>query len=438
MTTTMFAALERVGSRLLYALALAFAASLGVTACGGEKAGAENSGAAHAPDAAIPAAAEKEGEAHAEGEEGEHTEGEATRVTLTEAAFATARIVVAPVQDTPAATSGVGLEVPGQVEVDPRRVALVSSRIAGRIERLAAVEGDRVSAGQPVAYLYSPEFLVAQADLAQAVRRAEVLAGSEDERGARALVDAARRRLRLMGAGEAEIRRAAAGGEPATTLALRAPIAGSVMQAHLLPGAAVQPGEAIFSLADLSVADVVAEIAERSLPLVQTGQRATVTIAAYPAMRFEGEVERLRDQLNPETRTVRAVIHVPNGSRRLRPGMFATVRLDVSTGDALALAPGGATAAAAGATARATVLTIPESAVVTDGERRFVFVEVGPRAYERREVRVASLAPPGSSTPRTPAVVVQDGLRAGERVVVSGAFTLKSELAKAALGDDHH
>ena len=442
--------LDRLASRpLRFVLAFAVVASAGVAAgCGNENTGAENRGtsrsSAHTPEAAVPAAAEKAGgEKEGEGEHGEeHGEGEATRVTLTEAAFATARIAVEPVAATSAATGGVGLEVPGQVELDPRRVALVSSRIAGRIERLAAVEGDRVGAGQPVAYLYSPEFLVAQADLGQATRRAQLLAGTEDERGARALVDAARRRLRLMGASEADIGRAAAGGEPAATLALRAPIGGSVMEAHLLPGAAVEPGAPIFTVADLSVIDVVAEVPERSLPLVRTGQRASVGIAAFPAMRFDGEVERLRDALNPETRTVRAVIHVPNGSRRLRPGMFATVQLDVATRDALALAPGGATVGAAGArgvggTAGGTVLTIRESAVVTDGERRFVFVEVGPRAYERREVRVASLAPPGSSTPRAPAVVVQDGLRAGERVVVSGAFTLKSELAKASLGEDH-
>jgi multidrug efflux pump subunit AcrA (membrane-fusion protein) len=82
-------------------------------------------------------------------------------------------------------------------------------------------------------------------------------------------------------------------------------------------------------------------------------------------------------------------------------------------------------------------LTIPESAIVTDGERRFVFVETGPRAYERREVRTTPLSSPGSATQRIARVIVQDGLRAGERVVVRGAFTLKSELAKASLSDEH-
>ncbi len=356
----------------------------------------------------------------------EHTDehAESDKVTLSEAAFRTAQIEVQPVSTAAAVGAAEGLEVPGQVELDPRRVALVSSRIAGRLERLSVVEGDRVGAGQSVGALFSPEYLTAQVDLAQATRRVGTLTGSTDETGARALADAARRRLRLLGASDAEIARAAAGGEPASTMSIRSPIGGSVIEAHVLPGAAVEAGAPVFTVADLSVIDVVAEVPERNLPQVRTGQRATVSIAAFPDMRFEGRVERLRDALNAETRTLRAVIHVPNGSRRLRPGMFATVRLDVPTTTAMS---GG----------RASSLTIPESAIVTDGERRFVFVETGPRAYERREVRTTPLSPPGSATQRTAMVLVQDGLRAGERVVVRGAFTLKSELAKASLSDEH-
>lgn len=352
----------------------------------------------------------------------------AARVTLTVDAMRTAQIVVEPVVAQAAEAEGEELEVPGQVETDPRRIALVSSRIAGRIERMTAVEGDHVAQGAAVAYLYSSEFLVAQSDLQQAVRRAAVLAGTPDSTGAHALVDAARRRLRLIGVTDSEIERVARGGEPAASLTLRAPIAGSVMTRHVLPGAAVEPGAPVFTIADLSVIDVVAEVPERALPLVKLGQRATVGIAAFPEMRATGEVERLKDALNPETRTVQAVIHVANGSRRLRPGMFASVRLSVSTRTALATGVRGAVPAS--------VVTIPESAIVTDGERRFVFVEIGVRTYEQREVRTTPLAPPGSSTQRLMSVVVLDGLRAGERVVVRGAFTLKSELAKASLADD--
>lgn len=352
----------------------------------------------------------------------EHVESD--KVSLSEAAFRTAQIEVQPVATANAVGAAEGLEVPGQVELDPRRIALVSSRIAGRVERLSVVEGDRVRAGESVGALFSAEYLSAQVDLAQATSRVGTLTGTSDEAGARALADAANRRLRLLGASEAEITRAAAGGDPASTMSLRSPIDGSVIQAHMLPGSAVEPGAPVFTVADLSVIDVVAEVPERNLPQVRTGQRAMVSIAAFPDMRFEGRVERLREALNAETRTLRAVIHVPNGSRRLRPGMFATVRLDVPT----------TTGRRGGLVS---TLTIPESAIVTDGERRFVFVETGLRAYERREVRTTPLSPPGSSTQRTAMVVVQDGLRAGERVVVRGAFTLKSELAKASLSDEH-
>ena len=368
-------------------------------------------------------------DSHAEGEP--HEEGETNRVTLTDAAFQTADIRVEAVRSATGPAVAEDLEVPGTVDFDPRRVALISPRTSGRIERLLVVEGDRVDAGQTVALIYSPTHVTAQTDFLQAIRRARVLAGTADEQGANSLADAARRRLRTLGVSNAEIARLEAGEEPEQFLALTAPFAGSIMEAHALQGAAVESGQEIFKIADLSVVDVVAEVPERSLPLVRIGQGASIGIAAYPNMRFAGQVERLRDELNPETRTVRAIIHVSNSSARLRPGMFATVRLLVPSATVAR-----ATAGVGGA--EADLLTIPESAVVTEGEHRFVFVEVGERTFERREVEIASLAPPGSATPGRDRVAVTTGLAAGDRVVVNGAFILKSELAKAGLGGHGH
>lgn len=359
-------------------------------------------------------------------EQGE--EAAAPVVTLSEASVATAQIQVQAVRVGSVGVAGAGLEVPAQVEFDPRRVAVVSPRSDGRIERLTVVEGDRVRAGQVLALVNSREYLVAQSDLQQAARRSAMLSGGPDAAGATALLAAARRRMTLLGASDAEIGRVASGGEPSLYLALTAPFAGSVVTAHLLPGQAVRSGDPVFTVADLSVVDVIAEVPERSLPMVRVGQGASVVLAAFPAQPFAGRVERLRDQLNPETRTVRAVIHVSNGSGRLRPGMFATVRLAASGDAAQPGAPG---------QAGSTLLMIPESAVVTDGDRRYVFVQAAPRTYERREVVITPVAPPGSSVVSSEFVLVRSGLRAGEQVVTRGAFTLKSELAKAGLGDDH-
>ena len=352
------------------------------------------------------------------------------RVTLSAAAFATARIEVieAQAEGTPALADAAMLEVPGQVELDPRRVAVISARVGGRLEALFKVEGDPVQKGEVVASVFSADYLTAQSDLAQSARRATQLAGTADSVGARALAMAAARRVALFGAVASEIEALERGAEPTTTLQLRAPMTGRITKAHQIVGTAVEAGGPIYTVADLTELDVVAEVPEISMPLVRVNGRAEITIVAFPGMRFTGRVERLRDALNPDTRTVQAVIHLSNASGALRPGMYATVRLSPPDGAARRPASGSA-AARSGA-------LVPESAIVNDGTRQLIFVEVGERTFERRYVRVEPLTPVGSMRPIGRMVRVVDGLRAGERVVVTGAFLLKSELTKSSFGED--
>ena len=363
--------------------------------------------------------------AGAETEE-QHEEGGTRAVTLTEEAARTAGIEVIEVAFESSSTP-VGLEVPGQVEFDPRRVTLITPRAAGRVESLTVVSGDRVARGQVVAMLYSPEYLTAQQEFMQATQRARRLTGTPDAEGTAALANAARQRLLAMGASESAIQALEAGTAAQSLLPIRAPFEGSIMDSDVLTGVMVQPGDSLFRLADLSVVDVIAQVPERALPLVRVGQGATIEIVAFPGMQFEGQVERLHEELNPETRTIEAVIHATNRGGRLRPGMFATVRLRTSTREVVG--PRGASDS---------LITLPSSAVVTDGEARIVFVEVGLRTYERREVEIASLTPQGSSVSSSGRVAVRQGLQAGDRVVTHGAFTLKSELAKAGLGEHGH
>lgn len=357
-------------------------------------------------------------EEHADEHGDEHEEeGEPGRVVLTEAGHRTAGIEVVEAREEAPGAVAVGTEVPGHVDFDPARVALVSPRAPGRIERLTAVEGDRVGAGQPVAYVLSPAFLTAQNDFVQAARRAELLAGTGDEEGARALAAAARRRLQLLGAPPAAIERLEEGGEPLDLLPIVAPFAGNVVEMLTLPGAAVEAGSPIYKLADLSAVDVVADVPESALSRLRRGQSASIRLSAYPGREYTGRVERIRQALDPETRTAKAVIRVPNADGTLRPGMFASVTLE-GIGPATAAAPG------------ARAITVPASAVVTEGAERYVFVEVAPLTYERRPVEVAAAA--GDR------VRILGGLAAGERVVARGAFTLKSELGKAAFGGHAH
>ncbi|MEX2608678.1 MAG: efflux RND transporter periplasmic adaptor subunit [Gemmatimonadota bacterium] len=368
-------------------------------------------GACSDDEAPSLAAGEEQHDEH--GDEHADEDGADGRVELTEAAIRNAGIEVAEVAAREVSGEPSGAAVPGQVEFDPSRVVLVSPRTGGRIERLTAVEGDQVRAGQPLAYVLSSAFLTAQNDFLQSVRRAQVLAGTGDEEGARALAEAARRRLRLLGATDALVERLAGGGDPLDLLPIGSPIGGSIVEAHSITGAAVEAGSPIYTVADLSVVNVVAEVPERALSTLRRGQTADVRLSAYPDERVQGTVDRIREELDPSTRTARAVIRVPNPRRLLRPGMFASVALSAGAAAPREMRP-----------------VIPESAVVTDGAERYVFVEVAPRTFERRTVDVAPLG--GGE------LLIRSGIAAGERIVIRGAFTLQSELGKAEFGGHAH
>ena len=411
---------RRVIDLPLHARALTLWLLLAVaTACSGNEKTAEDSAssaeAREATGAAGEGAEAGENGSKEAGEEG--AEGPSTRVTLGEAAFRTARIAVEmPTLESMSAATG-GLEVPGQIDFDPARVAIVSPRASGRLERLLVVPGDRVGDGQTVALVQSPAYLTAQNDVLQAHRRLELLRETPDASGAQALLDAARRRLALLGLGEAAIRRLEESGTPSALLPVAAPFAGSIIEAQALAGQAVEAGTPLFRIADLSVVNVAADVPERALPALRIGQSAAIRVTGAPTAAFAGRVTRVSDVLDPEKRTARALISVANSGRALKPGMFATV----------SLRSGGASTVQA--------LTIPATAVVTDGAARYVFVEVGPRTYERRPVELASGIVAGAGTAGSRVSVVS-GLDADDRVVIRGAFTLKSELAKATLVDE--
>lgn len=372
--------------------------------------------AGHA-DSAAPADAEDE---HADEAAGSKRD----TVTLTEVGAQTARIAVEAARSEGGGTEAGSLEVAGTVEFDPARLAIVSPRTSGRIERLLAVPGDRVGAGQTVALLYSPAFVTAQNDLLQAARRATTLRGTADAEGADALLAAARRRLELLGVGPNAIADLESGGPPANNLSVVAPFAGTIIESPVLAGQAVEAGAALFRIADLSVVNVAAQVPERNLASVRIGQGASIRVSSFPNLRFAGRVERTGDQVDPEKRTVEALVRVTNTNRVLKPGMFATVALNVPL----------AVTTVRSEQAAAALVSVPEEAVVTDGAARYVFVQVAPLTFVRREIRVAS----GAGASAGGRVTITEGIVPGDQIVTRGAFTLKSQLAKASLGEDHH
>ncbi len=194
------------------------------------------------------------------------------------------------------------------------------------------------------------------------------------------------------------------------SLIVTAPIAGIVSDLEATLGQAVERTSEICEIENLRTVWVVASVPEKQISLAQKGARAQVTVSAYPGRIFPGVVQVVGTRLDPKSRTMPVQVLVENASGALRADMFATVSLGV------------------GATSMA--LVVPRSAVVEEGDRRIVYVAEEGGKYEEKVVELG----------RTQGghVEIVSGLEPGARVVVKGAFVLKSEKVKSELKGHEH
>ncbi len=192
---------------------------------------------------------------------------------------------------------------------------------------------------------------------------------------------------------------------PLSTYALRAPFDGTILdRAAVVPGVAVDKEHQVFTMADLSTVWVEVQVYENDfakLPRSRDG-RVLFTSPAYPGRTFEAKVIYTGDLVDDKTRSVLLLAQADNADRALKPGMFIEARITTTTEDQVPLAP--------------------RSALLTDDHSSFVFVKNERGAYERRDVQVDE----HESIGQGPLLVIHDGLRDGDEVVVEGGFKLKS------------
>ncbi len=345
--------------------------------------------------------------ATADSHEAGHEPGGAPTIVLTPAAWAVADIRT---EKAVLLTFNRRVTAPGGLEFNTRRLAHLTARTQGRVERVLAVSGDRVGAAQVLAEIYSPDFMSLQAEYLQASERAQALgADAVDALAAKAILDSARQRLLLVGASAVEVDGLAASRLPKALLAVRAPFAGTIIEANVLAGDHVELGANLFRLADPSVLWASLHIREEDMASLQAGAAAELRTQAYPGEVFRGQLLLIGDVLDEKTRTVTGRVEVANPAGRLKAGMFVE-------------------AALAGAAAR-TILTVPEAAVQDDEGREIVFILAGERSFVRREIKTGERL--GGR------VEVLEGLVAGETVASSGSFLLKSEMHKGVMEDEH-
>jgi Cu(I)/Ag(I) efflux system membrane fusion protein len=301
------------------------------------------------------------------------------------------------------------ISAPGEIEPNARRLAHLTARTGGRVERVLAVAGDRVRAGQALAEIYSPDFMSLQAEFIQAAERARRQGGDPaDAAAARALRESARERLLLVGATAAEADGLDTTPVPRPLLVVRAPFAATVSGAAVLPGDHVEMGASLFRLADLSTLWAGLRIQEKDLAAVSPGAAVELRSRAYPDEVFRGRILLIGDALDPATRTVIVRAEVPNGAGKLKTGMYVEAVFDGNE--------------------ERRGLVVPESAVQDDAGTPIVFVRTEERTFTRRVVETGE---------RFVGIVeILKGVSEGETVVTSGSFLLKSEMRKGALVGD--
>ena len=339
------------------------------------------------------------------------------------------------------------LQVSGRVTVNQNATARVGSFTEGIVVGCCESVGSDVEKGQVLARLHSHEihdaeasYWEAKAELERrqtelqfaekfykrASRLFELKAGSLQKvqeaeakfRGAETLLKIARagveradNHLRYLGLTPEQLPEAAdehavegqRAHEEAHLIEVRSPVAGTIIERTVSTGAVVTPSDSLYVISDLRSLWVIAQVPEQHLSLLRSGLTVEVSVRAYPDKTFPARITYIGDALDPETRTVEVRCELKNPGRQLKTEMFAT--LIIHTGGS-----------------REAVVAPLEALQNMDGEE-VLFVSEGEYSFRARRVRVGRHS--GS------VVEIVSGLQAGEKVVVAGAFRLKSELLKA-------
>jgi membrane fusion protein, copper/silver efflux system len=289
----------------------------------------------------------------------------------------------------------------GRIEYNERRLRTVALKVGGWIERLdVSAAGDPVHRGDALFELYSPDLYEAQRSFVSALEaRAALGDKSSPEAAADQNVKAARDRLLLWDLAPEQVADLEKKREPQKTVAILSKESGVVIKRNAVQGAYVQPGTELYEIANLASVWVHADVYEQELPGLAPGAKARIELVSQPGKSLRGEVVYLYPYMNAQTRTTTVRIEAQNNEGLLKPGMYATVSIEVPLGENV---------------------VVDDSAVMDTGERQIVFVkEKEEGRFSPREVKTGARA--------DGQVIVLEGLTAGEVVVTSGNFLIDAE-----------
>ena len=328
--------------------------------------------------------------------------------------------------ETKYAAVAASLRIPGRIEADETRLAVVGAPVTARIVEMEVIEGQNVKRGQVLATLYSTELSDAQfnflkafsqqtlaqraAERAKQLLAADVIGSAELQRRetelsqSNAEVSALRDQLKVLGMNADEIQKLEKTRVVNSRSEIVAQIDGTVLERRVTIGQVLQPAETAFILADLSSVWLVADVPEQVAGAIAVGKLVEAEVPALPGHPIRGKLSFVSATVNPETRTVTTRIDLPNPHRRFKPAMLATVILKDNAENAR---------------------VIPSSAIVREGNDELVFAQTAPGSFILRPVTLGAEIDGNR--------VVTAGISAGEKIVLDGAFHLNNERKRMAL-----
>jgi multidrug efflux pump subunit AcrA (membrane-fusion protein) len=283
----------------------------------------------------------------------------------------------------------------GVIDYNESALADVTTKFKGWVEKLYVdATGQQVHRGEPLFEIYSPELYSGQREYLLA------LEGGTNTPGAASLRTSALTKLKFFDISDEQIADLERTREPRKTLRIVAPQDGFVIDKMVVEGQMVDPGMKIYRLADLGLVWVQAQIYEQDLAYLKLGQEATVTLSYLPDREFRGRVTYIYPNVDEKTRTARVRMEFHNPGYFLKPGMFTTVQVSSEL--------------------EASVLLVPDMAILRSGEKNTLFVARDGGKFEPRTLVLG----PQAENDMYQAI---SGVREGERIVTSGQFMLDSE-----------
>jgi RND family efflux transporter MFP subunit len=293
----------------------------------------------------------------------------------------------------------------GILESDTSKTFDYVARVDGYVQELKVTSpGQDVLRGQPLLTIYSPDLRSTEQELVNLLNdrdRGGTTRASNDQ-----LIEASKRRLKLWNVSDQEIGELEKSRKPSDQLVLRSPFDGVVNEVMTRPGMNVKMGDKLVSVLDLSTLWVWAEFYENEIGLLKKGQSIDVSLPALPNQTFRGQIAVINPTIDAMKRTSRVRIDIPNAKSVLRPGMYANAEVKIDGGEGL---------------------TIPVQAALPTGERMLVFLDRGEGRLLPRYVQVSRSFTTFDGQEQGSYYQVVNGLREGDRIVVSANFLIDAE-----------